>query len=95
MARRSVGAFVFWDQMGPATLPAGRGVDVRPHPHIGLATITYLFEGEIMHRDRLGSAQAIRAGAVNWMTAGRRIVHSERTPNELRPNGSPLSGLQA
>ena len=95
MPRRSVGPFVFWDQMGPATLPPGRGVDVRPHPHIGLATITYLFEGEILHRDSLGSAQPIRPGAVNWMTAGRGIVHSERTPAELRPSGSPLAGIQA
>src|SRR4030095_8283466 len=78
--RRSVGPFVFWDQMGPATFAADRGIDVRPHPHIGLATITYLFAGEIMHRDSLGSVQAIRPGEVNWMTAGRGIVHSERTP---------------
>jgi redox-sensitive bicupin YhaK (pirin superfamily) len=95
MARRSIGPFVFWDQMGPATLPPGRGMDVRPHPHIGLATITYLFDGEIMHRDSLGSAQPIRPGAVNWMTAGRGIVHSERTPSELRAGGSPLAGVQA
>ena len=93
--RRSVGPFVFWDQMGPATLAAGRGIDVRPHPHIGLATITYLFAGEIMHRDSLGSEQAIRPGEVNWMTAGRGIVHSERTPQALRPTGSELSGIQA
>jgi redox-sensitive bicupin YhaK (pirin superfamily) len=94
-ARRSVGPFVFWDQMGPAALGVGRGIDVRPHPHIGLATITYLFEGEIMHRDSLGSEQVIRPGEVNWMTAGRGIVHSERTPPALRTTGSALSGIQA
>jgi len=93
--RRSVGPFVFWDQMGPAMLGAGRGIDVRPHPHIGLATITYLFAGEIMHRDSLGSEQVIRPGEVNWMTAGRGIVHSERTPPALRATGSELSGIQA
>jgi len=95
LARRSVGPFVFWDQMGPATLAVGRGIDVRPHPHIGLATITYLFDGEIMHRDSLGSEQVIRPGEVNWMTAGRGIVHSERTPPALRATGSALSGIQA
>ena len=95
LERRSVGPFVFWDQMGPATLAAGRGIDVRPHPHIGLATVTYLFEGEIMHRDSLGSEQVIRPGEVNWMTAGRGIVHSERTPQALRAGGSALSGIQA
>jgi redox-sensitive bicupin YhaK (pirin superfamily) len=93
--RRAVGPFVFWDQMGPATFAAGRGIDVRPHPHIGLATVTYLFAGEIMHRDSLGTAQPIRAGEVNWMTAGRGIVHSERTPPDLRTGGSPLFGIQA
>src|SRR5450432_4659112 len=79
--RRMVGPFVFFDHMGPADFPAGipRTVDVRPHPHIGLATVTYLFDGEIMHRDSLGTAIPIRPGAVNWMTAGRGIVHSERT----------------
>jgi redox-sensitive bicupin YhaK (pirin superfamily) len=95
LERRSVGPFVFWDQMGPAALATGRGIDVRPHPHIGLATITYLFEGQIMHRDSLGSEQVIRPGEVNWMTAGRGIVHSERTPPELRKTGSILSGIQA
>jgi redox-sensitive bicupin YhaK (pirin superfamily) len=95
LERRSVGPFVFWDQMGPAALAAGRGIDVRPHPHIGLATITYLFEGEIMHRDSLGSEQVIRPGEVNWMTAGHGIVHSERTPPELRTAGSVLFGIQA
>ena len=81
---RTVGPFVFFDQMGPVAFPAGNGLDVRPHPHIGLATVTYLFEGEILHRDSLGTVQPIRPGAVNWMTAGRGIVHSERTPPELR-----------
>ncbi len=93
--RRAVGPFVFWDQMGPATFAPGRGVDVRPHPHIGLATVTYLFAGEIVHRDSLGSVQTIRPGAVNWMTAGRGIVHSERTPPEARAASSPIFGIQA
>jgi redox-sensitive bicupin YhaK (pirin superfamily) len=92
--RRMVGPFVFFDQMGPVMLPAGRGLDVRPHPHIGLATVTYLFDGEILHRDSLGNAQPIRPGAVNWMTAGRGIVHSERTPPELRAGESSLFGIQ-
>ncbi len=93
-ARRRVGPFTFFDQMGPATFDPGRGLDVRPHPHIGLATVTYLFEGEILHRDSLGSHQAIRPGDINWMIAGRGIVHSERTPPEQRQNGSRLYGLQ-
>ena len=92
--RRMIGAFVFLDQMGPATLPAGRGIDVRPHPHIGLATVTYLFAGEIFHRDTLGSAQAIRPGEINWMTAGRGIAHSERTDAPVRAAGGPVSGMQ-
>jgi redox-sensitive bicupin YhaK (pirin superfamily) len=92
--RRSVGPFVFFDQLGPADLARGRGLDVRPHPHIGLATVTYLFEGEILHRDSLGTVQPIRPGQVNWMTAGRGIVHSERTPDALRATGSRLSGIQ-
>jgi redox-sensitive bicupin YhaK (pirin superfamily) len=92
--RRTVGPFVFFDQMGPTVLPAGTGLDVRPHPHIGLATVTYLFDGEILHRDSLGTVQPIRPGAVNWMTAGRGIVHSERTPPELRGGGSRLFGIQ-
>ena len=93
--RRMVGPFVFFDQMGPAQLRAGTGLDVRPHPHIGLATVTYLFDGEILHRDSLGSIQPIRPGELNWMTAGRGIVHSERTPPELRPAGSDVFGIQA
>ncbi len=92
--RRMVGPFIFFDHMGPAALAPGRGIDVRPHPHIGLATVTYLFEGQIVHRDSLGSHQSIRPGDVNWMTAGRGIVHSERTPAELRRTGSRLNGLQ-
>ncbi len=92
--RRSVGPFVFFDQMGPAELAPGAGIDVRPHPHIGLATVTYLFSGSIVHRDSLGSVQAIEPGAVNWMTAGRGIVHSERTDVELRKRRQKLYGLQ-
>jgi redox-sensitive bicupin YhaK (pirin superfamily) len=93
--RRSVGPFVFFDQMGPASIAAEHGVDVRPHPHIGLATVTYLFQGEIMHRDTLGSVQVIRPGDVNWMTAGSGIAHSERTPAETRKTGGPLFGIQS
>ena len=92
--RRLIGPFIFFDHMGPADFPSGRGIDVRPHPHIGLATVTYLFQGEIVHRDSLGSDQPIRPGDVNWMTAGRGIVHSERTGQELRQTGSRLDGLQ-
>jgi redox-sensitive bicupin YhaK (pirin superfamily) len=89
-----VGPFIFVDHMGPIRLAPGTGMDVRPHPHIGLATVTYLFEGEILHRDSLGSVQAIRPGDVNWMVAGRGIVHSERTPPELRAAGPRAHGLQ-
>ena len=93
--RRMVGPFIFLDQMGPEVLRAGRGLDVAPHPHIGLATVTYLFEGELLHRDSLGIVQPIRPGEVNWMTAGRGIAHSERTPPELRLSGSELFGIQS
>ncbi|MGE5522499.1 MAG: pirin family protein [Rhodospirillaceae bacterium] len=93
--RQMVGPFIFLDQMGPVGLDPGRGLDVRPHPHIGLATVTYLFEGEILHRDSLGNVQPIRPGEVNWMTAGSGIVHSERTPPGLRPVQKNLSGIQA
>jgi redox-sensitive bicupin YhaK (pirin superfamily) len=93
--KRMVGPFIFWDEFGPASFAAGEGLDVRPHPHINLATVTYLFEGEIFHRDTLGSAQAIRPGDVNWMNAGRGIAHSERTRAELRTTGSPIAGIQS
>lgn len=92
--RRMVGPFIFFDVMGPADLAPNKGLDVRPHPHIGLSTVTYLFEGEIVHRDSLGVRQSIRPGEVNWMTAGRGIAHSERTPDELRASGSRLNGIQ-
>jgi redox-sensitive bicupin YhaK (pirin superfamily) len=92
--RRMIGPFVFFDQMGPMELRPGRGLDVRPHPHIGLATVTYLFDGEILHRDSLGTVQAIEPGAVNWMTAGSGIVHSERTAPARRAAGGPLFGIQ-
>jgi redox-sensitive bicupin YhaK (pirin superfamily) len=92
--RRLVGPFIFFDHMGPVTFAQGQGIDVRPHPHTALATITYLFEGEFVHRDSLGSTQAIRPGDVNWMVAGRGIVHSERTPPEARARGGPVHGLQ-
>src|SRR5579864_3666802 len=94
MAARLIGPFIFFDHMGPAILAPGVGLDVRPHPHIGLATVTYLFEGAIMHRDSLGSEQKIVPGDVNWMTAGRGIVHSERTPNEDRGRGLAMHGIQ-
>lgn len=92
--RRMVGPFIFFDQMGEATFNSGEGLDVRPHPHIGLATVTYLLEGEILHRDSVGSVQSIRPGEVNWMTAGSGIVHSERTSPENRAKGDKLFGLQ-
>jgi len=93
---QTVGPFIFFDHMGPATFAPGGGVDVRPHPHIGLATVTYLFTGEFMHRDSLGTAQLIRPGDVNWMVAGRGIVHSERTPAESRSaaGGATIHGIQ-
>ena len=90
-----VGPFIFLDQMGPEVLRANTGLDVAPHPHIGLATVTYLFEGELRHRDSLGVVQMIRPGELNWMTAGRGIAHSERTPHEMREAGSKLFGIQA
>ena len=94
--RRMVGPYIFFDRMGPKDLAPGlpREADVRPHPHIGLSTITYLFDGEIMHRDSLGSSQAVRAGEVNWMTAGRGITHSERF-EKARAQGDRLDGIQA
>ncbi|MGN6152670.1 MAG: pirin family protein [Lysobacteraceae bacterium] len=91
---RSVGPFVFVDHMGPAVFAPGRGIDIRPHPHIGLATVTFLWAGRVDHRDSLGSEQTIGPGDVNWMTAGRGIVHSERTPASLRADEHPLHGLQ-
>ena len=93
--RRTVGPFIFFDRMGPAEFGPGEGIDVRPHPHIGLATVTYLFDGEIMHRDDLGYEQPIRPGDVNWMTAGRGIVHSERTRAEVRDSHSTMFGIQS
>jgi redox-sensitive bicupin YhaK (pirin superfamily) len=92
--RQRVGPFIFFDHMGPAEFRPGTGINVRAHPHIGLATITYLFEGEILHRDSLGYVQPIRPGAVNWMTAGRGIVHSEKASDEVRASGQRLHGLQ-
>ncbi|HEU4835968.1 MAG TPA: pirin family protein [Pyrinomonadaceae bacterium] len=93
--RRMVGPFIFLDQMGPEILTAGHGLDVAPHPHIGLATVTYLFKGELLHRDSLGVVQRIIPGEVNWMTAGRGIAHSERTPKEMRLARSELFGIQS
>ncbi|PBB98492.1 pirin family protein [Mesorhizobium sp. WSM3862] len=92
--RRLVGPFIFFDRMGPAILRAGHAIDVRPHPHIGLSTVTYLFDGKIRHRDSLGTEMVIAPGDVNLMTAGRGIVHSERTPEELRGAPMSISGLQ-
>jgi redox-sensitive bicupin YhaK (pirin superfamily) len=91
---RSVGPFVFFDHFGPVTFGPGQGIDVRPHPHIGLATVTYLFEGALMHRDSLGTVQRIEPGDVNWMVAGRGIVHSERSDTRERAAGSAMHGLQ-
>jgi redox-sensitive bicupin YhaK (pirin superfamily) len=93
--RRMVGPFIFLDHMGPAQFAVSQGVDVRPHPHIGLSTVTYLFDGEIMHRDTLGSAQNINSGDVNWMTAGRGIAHSERTNANERAHVNNIHGLQS
>jgi redox-sensitive bicupin YhaK (pirin superfamily) len=93
-ARRELGPFTFLDHMGPRTLPPGTGIDVRPHPHIGIATLSYLFEGELVHRDSLGSEQIIRPGDVNWMIAGRGVVHSERSTPESRQAGARVHGVQ-
>src|SRR3979490_540367 len=93
--RRMVGPFIFLDHMGPAEFRSGQGIDVRPHPHIGLATVTYLFDGQIMHRDSLGSVAAITPGAVNWMTAGRGIAHSERTAPDHRLAAQPPHRVQS
>ncbi|MEQ8481661.1 MAG: pirin family protein [Hoeflea sp.] len=92
--RRMVGPFIFFDRMGPAILRGGEAMDVRPHPHIGLSTVTYLFDGAIRHRDSLGTEMVIRPGDVNLMTAGRGIVHSERSPEEMRGGDMAMSGLQ-
>lgn len=92
--RTMVGPFIFVDQFGPARLPAGHGMDVRPHPHINLSTVTYLFEGAIEHRDSIGSHAVIEPGAINLMTAGRGIVHSERSPIATRPAGPAFYGMQ-
>ncbi|MEW5739292.1 MAG: pirin family protein [Myxococcota bacterium] len=94
LQRRTVGPFVFLDHMGPATLPPGQGFDVLPHPHIGLATVTWLFEGEVVHRDSLGVVQTIRPGEVNLMVAGRGVTHSERASDHFRKHGGPMHGLQ-
>ncbi|MDN3576883.1 pirin family protein [Chitinimonas viridis] len=94
LPKQAVGPFIFFDHMGPSAQAPGEGMDVRPHPHIGLATVTYLYEGEILHRDSLGSVQVIRPGDVNWMTAGSGVVHSERTPPGARAQGQTLHGLQ-
>lgn len=93
--RRTVGPFIFFDQMSPAELSPGKGIDARPHPHIGQATVTYLFNGEIMHRDDLGYEQPIRPGDVNWMTSGRGIVHSERTRDEIRDPHITMFAIQS
>src|ERR1044071_3626522 len=95
VARRSIGPFVFFDYFGPVDFAPGKGIDVRPHPHIGLATVTYLFDGSMMHRDTLGSVLEIQAGDVNWMTAGRGIAHSERTDPAVRAKGHRMHGIQS
>lgn len=92
---RHVGPFVFFDHLGPADFAPGHGIDVRPHPHIGLATVTYLFDGGLTHRDSLGTVIDIAPGAVNWMTAGSGIAHSERTPSGLRASGHRMHGIQS
>jgi len=93
--RQMVGPFIFFDQMGPVQFMAGQGMDVRPHPHIGLATVTYLFGGRVMHRDSEGNALEIKPGAMNLMTAGRGIAHSERTPATARAGGQEMFGIQS
>lgn len=93
--RRMVGPFIFFDHIGPESLPPGQGVDVRPHPHIALATVTYLYAGSLLHRDSLGTAMEIHPGDVNWMTAGRGIAHSERTPPAARAAGAEIHGIQS
>lgn len=92
--KRAIGPFVFFDHMGPAVFPAGQGIDVRPHPHIGLATVTFLFDGEFLHQDSVGSHQMVYPGEVNWMIAGRGITHSERTSPNTREHSHPMHGLQ-
>jgi len=93
--RQMVGPFIFFDHFGPVQFMSGKGVDVRPHPHIGLATVSYLFDGSIMHRDSEGNIQEIQPGAMNLMTAGRGIAHSERTPDVQRKSGQRMLGLQS
>ena len=95
VGQQMVGPFIFFDHLGPADFGPGQGIDVRPHPHISLATVTYLFSGSLEHRDSLGSVREIRPGDVNWMTAGRGIVHSERTPQDARPQGAHIHGIQS
>jgi redox-sensitive bicupin YhaK (pirin superfamily) len=94
-ARQMVGPFIFFDHLGPTQFAPGLGIDVRPHPHIALATVTYLFSGSLQHRDSLGTVQEIRPGDVNWMSAGRGIVHSERTPQAARVSGEHVHGIQS
>jgi len=94
-SHQMVGPFIFFDHMGPTNFAPGQGIDVRPHPHIALATVTYLFSGALEHRDSLGTVRVIRPGDVNWMTAGRGIAHSERTPHEVRESGEPTHGIQS
>src|ERR1700735_4696073 len=93
--RQMVGPFIFFDHLGPTQFSPGAGIDVRPHPHIALATVTYLFAGSLEHRDSLGTVREIRPGDVNWMSAGRGIVHSERTPAEARASGEDVHGIQS
>jgi redox-sensitive bicupin YhaK (pirin superfamily) len=95
LGRKMVGPFIFFDHMGPAEFKAGQGIDVRPHPHIGLATVTFLFSGVLEHRDSLGNVREIRPGDVNWMTAGSGIVHSEGTPGAARAAGAHIHGIQS